>query len=310
VSAVASVQLDCRGHSVSGINISNANSVTISNCVVTSSQNSSGFFLPLNLNNVHGATVTNCIVTAVAGAAINLIGGTNNQVLQSTIMGGYDGGATQNGADDGIGLINETGDTIRSNTISGFFDAAVEGEDAIANMTVANNTFSSLGTAAIGAYWCTNWTNNVIQGNDVSMAPMLALVNYSVGGACGAHVPPAVFSGNRFIGNRFRNPATGLGYSSSMARMTVAMSGSVAGNVLQSNDFGSNDGPFLTPLQGFSDGGGNICGPLNPAVSNFVCTGSASAPGRVSTNLHAFFWWPPPAQRAARPNRELGQRLW
>ena len=133
VSAVASVQLDCRGHSVSGINISNANSVTISNCVVTSSQNSSGFYLPLNLNNVHGVTVTNCTVTAVAGTAINLIGGTNNQVLQSTIMGGYDGGAMQNGADDGIGLGNETGDAIRGNAISGFYDTAVEGSAVVAN---------------------------------------------------------------------------------------------------------------------------------------------------------------------------------
>jgi hypothetical protein len=296
LSGVASVQIDCRGHVVPGIHLSNVNLVTISNCVVTSSQNSSGFYLPVNLNTANSVTVTNCTVTAVAGTAVNMIGGTNNQVLQSTIMGGYDGGSTQNGSDDGIGLMNETGDTIRGNAISGFYDTAVEGEDAIANMTVANNAFSNIGTAGIGAYWCTNWTNNVIQGNDASMSPTLARVEYDVGTACGANPPPAVFSGNRFIGNQFRNPTTGVGYPSPMARMRVTMSGSVMGNVLQGNDFGSNDGPFLSPLQGFTDGGGNICGPLNPAVSNFVCTGGASVSGRASTNQHAVFWRPPRAQ--------------
>jgi hypothetical protein len=308
LSGVASVQIDCRGHVVPGIHLSNVNLVTVSNCVVTSSQNSSGFYLPVNLNNVNNVTVTNCTVTAVAGTAINLVGGTNNQVLQSTIVGGYDGSPTENGSDDGVGLNNEAGDTIRGNTISGFYDTAVEGEDAIANLTVASNTFSNIGTAAIGAYWCPNWMNNVIQGNDVSMAPTLARVEYDVGTACGANAPPPVFSGNRFVGNQFRNPTTGVGYPSPMARMRVTMSGSVTGNVLQSNDFGTSDGPFLTPLQGFSDGGGNICGPLNPAVSNFVCTGGASASGRASTNLHALFWWPPPAQRVARLNRELGHQ--
>jgi hypothetical protein len=60
-----------------------------------------------------------------------------------------------------------------------------------------------------------------------------------------------------------------------MPRMSVNGPATVTGNLLQGNNFGPNDGPNLTPLSGFIDGGGNICGPLNPALSNFVCTGSS-----------------------------------
>lgn len=301
---VASIQLDCRGHAVPGFRLSNANSITITNCVITSSQNSSGFYLPVNLNFVHNATITHCTVTAVAGTAINLVGGGNNQVIQNTLMGGYDGGPAANGTDDGIGLIGESGDTIQGNLIGGFYDTAVEGEDVVANTTIASNTISNIGTAAIGAYWCTNWMNDVIQGNSVSMAPTLALVEYEVGNACGGTPPPAAFTGNRFIGNQFRNPSTGVGYASPMARMTVTMPGSVTGNVLQGNDFGMNDGPFLSPVQGFSDGGGNICGPLNPALSNFVCTGGGFQSRRLSIPRSA--WLPPPL--AGGQNQFAGAR--
>jgi hypothetical protein len=58
--------------------------------------------------------------------------------------------------------------------------------------------------------------------------------------------------------------------------LRVDMSGTVSGNLVQGNDFGPNNGPYLIPLSGFIDGGGNVCGPFNPAVSNFPCTGSTS----------------------------------
>lgn len=59
--------------------------------------------------------------------------------------------------------------------------------------------------------------------------------------------------------------------------MSVSVPGTVTGNLLQGNDFGPNDGPNLDPSSGFIDGGGNVCGPLNPAISNFICTGSPEA---------------------------------
>jgi hypothetical protein len=48
------------------------------------------------------------------------------------------------------------------------------------------------------------------------------------------------------------------------------MASAVVGNLLQNNDFGTNAGLQLAPLTGFVDGGGNMYGPLNAALSNFT----------------------------------------
>jgi Right handed beta helix region/Bacterial Ig-like domain (group 2) len=325
IQTVAVVQLDCRGHVVPTLALSNVNTVTISNCSVTGA---------LVITNANSVKVTNCTVagavsvlaatsvvianstisapasgafaiTVVNGtnvellqdtisnnargsSAVYLLNGVGNQVLQSTIGSSYDGGQLPLGTDDGILVINETGDTIQGNTIKNFWDAAVEGVDLVANTTVADNTVSNVGAAGIGSYWCTNWTGDVVRNNDVSLAPTLLLVNYLVGlGQCGPASLSVAFSSNQFIGNRFRSPIAGTlqslpapGGSTSTqgpaARMIVTLPGTVTGNLLQANDLGSNDGPFVSPSQGFIDGGGNICGPTNPAVSNFACTGAGS----------------------------------
>jgi hypothetical protein len=324
--SVASVQLDCRGHSVSALLLNTVNTVTISNCSVTST---------VTMTNVTNVTVTNCslaagvsvatgssvtianttinarqdpvtvtngrnveflqdtITSAFGAAAVQFANGSNDQVIQSTITGGYDGTSTEDGTDDGILLTNEAGDTITSNTVSGFFDTAVEGVALVANATLADNTFSTIGTAAIGAYYCTNWTGNVIRGNHVSLAPTMVLVNDRGGAFC--TTPPPVFSGNQFIANQFRNPITGLGGSPGPApRMIVIfVPGTAAGNLLQNNDFGTTDGPRLAPLSAFTDGGGNICGPQNPALSNFVCSGSAPA-ALISSDARVFLRRPRP----------------
>jgi hypothetical protein len=150
----------------------------------------------------------------------------------------------------------------------------VEGSDSVTNVTVGNNTFSNIGNAGIGAYWCTSWTGNTIRGNSVSMSPTLLRVSYSVGQPqCGTPHPSGGFSGNQIFGNTFRNPILGLP-DTAWPGMYVALSqGTVTGNLIQGNDLGANGGPYFYPLQGFIDGGGNICGPLNPAISNFACTG-------------------------------------
>jgi hypothetical protein len=312
LNGVGGVQLDCRGHAVSNLSLSLASTITISNCAVTQAlviENSNGITASnctlgagVSVQMATSVVVTTCVITAPAtvtnGAnvefiqdtitsvggnqAVLLTGGSNNQVRQSTITGGYDGSANHVGTDDGIQLENETGDTIQGNAISGFFDLGIEGIAAVATTTVANNTLSNVGYGAVGSFWCTNWTGNVIRGNNVTMAPDLALVVYSVAGKCGTTFPPPVLSGNQFIANVFRNPIAGTLYSgpSLGARMIVNMPGTVTGNLVEDDDFGSSDGPNLIPLSGFIDGGGNICGAQNPAVSNFICTsvGSAALP--------------------------------
>jgi hypothetical protein len=104
----------------------------------------------------------------------------------------------------------------------------------------------------------------------------LVLVQYETGSKCGSTTPPALFTGNQFIANVFRNPAQGWSVIiMPVPRLSIVMSGMVSGNVLQGNDFATTDGPYLSPLGGFTDGGGNICGPLNPVLSNFPCTGDS-----------------------------------
>jgi hypothetical protein len=323
--SVGAVELDCRGHTVSGLSLSTVNTITISNCSVTGTVTmtnaanvtvTNGTFTaglavtggtsvvvsntiinarqePVTVTNGTNVQLIQDTVTSAFGAGgVLLLNGTNNQVVQTTITGGYDGSSAEVGTDDGILLTNETGDTIMANTISGFFDTAVEGVALVANATVANNTFSNIGTAAIGAYYCTNWTNNVIRGNAVQQAPSLLLVNDEGGAFC--TTPPPVFSGNQFIGNQFRSPITGFQGSPFPApRMVVIfVPGKATGNLLQNNDFGTNDGPLLEPLTAFTDGGGNICGPQNPALSNFICTRGAPA-ARVLNDAHVLVRRPP-----------------
>jgi hypothetical protein len=326
LSTVTNLRLDCGGHVVPSLSLTNTNTVTISNCVVTSRVTMTGVntvdlingTLTGGLSVVGGSSVvvsgttisapsessavnvmggtndqllqdTITIKTGSFAEAVLLTGGTNNQVLQSTITGGYDGSAAEVGTDDGIVLTNETGDTVQGNTISAFWDTAVEGVDVVANTTVANNTFSNIGMAGVGAYWCTNWTGNVIRGNDVSKAPFLLYVTYGVGTVqCGATEPSAVFSGNQFIGNRFSLPVAGTANRTIAPRMLVSLlSGTVSGNLVQANDLGENVGPYFFPLQGFIDGGGNICAPpQDSSLSNFTCTGGAVTVAHTWRGIH------------------------
>jgi hypothetical protein len=324
---VGSVQIDCRGHVIQSLRVQNTNTATIANCVVTGSISvsySNNVTLTnvtanagVQVNNSTAVTIANCTINAapsgdpnvnatfdtglrIQGNMINtlvtpiygvyLASGSGNQVIQNTITGDYDGGTTLNGPDDGVLMITETGDTIEGNTIRNFFDTAVEGVNFLANATIADNTISNIGTAAVSSYWCTNWTGNVVRNNSVTQTTMLLYVNYSIGSfQCGLAGTQNAFTGNQIIGNHFRTPITGtqgfvpapgatgrLATSGPIARIIIVLPAPVANNLIQGNDFGTSDGPFLLPFNGFTDGGGNLCGPLNPNVSNFPCAGVGS----------------------------------
>jgi hypothetical protein len=94
---------------------------------------------------------------------------------------------------------NETNDTIQGNAISEMFDMGVEGGGAVSNTLIANNTFAGLGTTAVGSFYCTSWTNNVIRQNAVTEAPTLALFGYQTGAFCGATQLPGVLVNNQFV---------------------------------------------------------------------------------------------------------------
>ena len=97
---------------------------------------------------------------------------------------------------------------------------------------------SNLGVAGVATYWCSAWTNNVVQGNSVSSAPELVRILYDTGSKCGGPIVPAAFSGNQFIANVFRNPARGTSTLPAPA-ISIVMPGLVEGNLLQDNDMGT-----------------------------------------------------------------------
>src|SRR6185295_12439826 len=112
---------------------------------------------------------------------------------------------------------------------------------------LTNNTMTNLGFAGVGSYWCTAWTNNTVQGNSVTSAPRLVTIVYSTGPKCGATIVPPAFSGNQFVGNVFRNPVSGTLITIRRAAVVIDMPGLVQGNLIQGNDLGAADGPFLSP---------------------------------------------------------------
>lgn len=228
----------------------------------------------INLGSTNDVLQQNTIGGAEgASAAINLVGGSGHQVTGNTIMSSYDGGPNDVGTDDGVLLENEAGDLIQGNVIKNFYDAAVEGVDALTTTTVSDNTISTIGTAAIASYWCTAWSNNTIRANKVTSAPTLLKAFYNMNAAlCGTSMPPpAAFSGVQIVGNHFQNPIVGTsGVPIGAAMFIDFQSGSVGGNQVAGNDFGTNTCPFLQPSTAFSDGGGNVCGPSSERLRTFL----------------------------------------
>ena len=242
----AGVQLDCRQHQISTIQLSGVSDVTVTNCARGSL--------------VDVLRSTNVTITHNALLGLTLFGGSGNQVLDNTIDGGYDGSGRQVGQDDGIVLIDEANDIIQRNTIRNVFDAGIEGVDAVTDSNITDNTIVNAAIAGIASYWCTSWTGNTIGGNSVSNSRSLADFSYAVGsGKCVNLSTPGVFENNRIIGNRFTNPIE-FGGSMSFNFPSLPM-GAVVGNLIQGNDLGAARGPFMNPASGFVDGGGNICAP-------------------------------------------------
>lgn len=256
------------------LHVTNGSWIEVSDTTITGSGN--GVVFIHNSANVQLVRDTISNTASGTASAIEVANGSGNRIVESTIRSVYDGSAGQIGTDDAILLVNESGDDIAGNSIAGFFDMGVEGVDTVSGTTIENNAFSNIGVGAIGSIYCTAWMNNVIQTNRSTAVPLLVFVGSETDSShCGSKPPGFAFSGNQFVGNTFRSPIIGT-LRASGPSMSVSMQGIVTGNLLQGNDFGAYDGPRLTPLTGFIDGGGNICGPLNPAISNFPCSGGTS----------------------------------
>ena len=252
------VQLDCRNHKVSGMLVSNVDNVTVTNCAFVTELFGTGQSFANIDHSTHVMFQHNTM------SAMVLQGGHDNQVLQNTFDGGYDGSGRQVGQDDGILIIGEANDTIQSNTITNVYDAGIEGVDVVANSVIANNTIVNTGTTGIGWYWCTSWTGNTISGNDVSRTPGLFYFEYRVGTTkCVNTATAGAFATNRVVGNRFGNRVPGGVEPSMWFNFPTLDPAAVFNNLIQGNDVGTSVGPAVVPASGFVNGGGNICAPGN-----------------------------------------------
>lgn len=308
-----SATLDCQGHDVTSISLSKVQTFTIRDCSMRlAAVRTLEVVDSLNVT-VDNVTVLGQVLitrtsqtvltrsafvwprtTPSAGLKIScelcFYDGQNNLLSHSTVDGGWDGNTTTTyatqGVDSTVLINNQSGPSLIDNTLTNAFNAGIEsvvnGEPV--NAVISNNRISHTGITGILGGYNPGWQNSVFSGNNISESPSVLVFDSQ--DAKRAGVPGIVFVGNVIEGNTFSNavrlpiargggtpPALWIDYKTSGLPLTIA------NNVIRNNDFGfERRGPFLAPIEGFTDGGGNIC--LPPASVN--CTGSSMLPAMWS----------------------------
>jgi parallel beta helix pectate lyase-like protein len=253
-------ELDCLGHDIQGLELTNVHGFTIRNCHMRS----------LNAMQSTDVTVTNNVITAdthktVAGV-VRFADGSNNRIVSNTIDGGWAGqpyplGGFPPGADDGI-LIDNTGSLlIEGNSIRNVWDCGVERlgnrTDAV---TIRNNDIANAGECGIGGWFAAGWQDSLVTDNTVSSSEKFGDFYYSPQQNRG--VDHITFRNNVFENNRFINtlnrtmPSVTIDYVTATSRFPI----DIGNNIFRNNDFGGDIlAPRLAPPFGFVDGGDNIC---------------------------------------------------
>lgn len=290
ISNTSAVDVDCSGHSLGSIVVSGVSGLAIRNCTVSGT---------IQMTGVNTATIEQCrlnsFISSVAGtnveiryntvvittsdlpSGIRVQDGGSNQVIGNSVDGGYPGGPTRVGTDDGIIVQNETNDVIQGNVLSNVWDIGIEGVATVFNSMISGNTITNAGAAGIGSAWCTSWSGNIVSNNRVALAPEFATLSYGTGAPCGGGTSPSpMFVNNQINGNVVAQIGSGTGHA--FIAVGIDTGGSVSGNSLEGNDFSMLPAPRLVPLSGFADKGGNLCGPPIAGYSNFLCTGNFGLP--------------------------------
>jgi len=224
--------------------------------------------------------------------------GQNNALSHSTVDGGWDGNTTTTygtqGVDSTVLINNQSRSSIVDNSLTNAFNAGIESvvNDGPVNTVISNNRISHTGITGILGGYNPGWQNSLFTGNKISETPSVLVFDSQDAKRVG--VPGIVFIGNVVEDNTFRNavrlpisrgggtpPALWIDYETSGLPLTIA------NNIVRNNDFGfERRGPFLAPIEGFTDGGGNIC--LAPASVN--CSGTAALGAS---------WFDPPTPRSS-----------
>ncbi|HVZ22706.1 MAG TPA: right-handed parallel beta-helix repeat-containing protein, partial [Vicinamibacterales bacterium] len=223
--------------------------VTIANSTILS---------PFNLFETHHATISGNHIMSLSGGPdtlVGLTGGGDNEIVGNTLDGHWQAGA-KSGTDDGILLVNEVHDSIRGNDIRNVFDAGIEGVNAVSDTTISGNTIAAVGETGVGAYYCTAWQNNVVDGNRIQGPPRALWFNF-LRGKCRDNPPASLaFTGNVFSNNVYVSGGAGAPYG--VDAELGSAPGAVHDNVLTDNNFGMAQ-VLVDPPAGFQNAGGNTC---------------------------------------------------
>jgi Right handed beta helix region len=252
--------LDCQGHDVQSIELTDVHGLTIHNCRMqgVSSTRSSNVTL---VGNVLTADTRKTVATVVRFAD-----GTNNRVIDNTIDGSWRGqkypfGGYPPGADDGIVIENDANLLIEGNAIRNVWDCGIE---RLGNrtdpITIRDNAITNAAECGLGGWFSSGWRDSIIADNTVSNSGAFARIYFSATQNKG--VDHITFRNNVFENNRFQYPSSmgvpsvNIDYLTATARMPL----DIGNNIFRNNDFGSDIlAPRLSPASGFVDGGENIC---------------------------------------------------
>ena len=253
-------ELNCQGHDVQGIDVSDVHGLTIHNCRMQafSSTRSSDVTL---VNNVLTADSRKTVASVVRFAE-----GMNNRVIDNTIDGSWRGqkfpfGGYPPGGDDGIVIENDANLVIEGNAIRNVWDCGIE---RLGNrtdpITIRNNDIANAGECGLGGWFSAGWRDSMIADNTVSNSGAFARIYFSATQNRG--VDHITFRNNVFENNRFQYPSSmgvpsvNIDYVTATARMPM----DIGNNIFRNNDFGGDiPAPRLAPAGGFVDGGENIC---------------------------------------------------
>jgi hypothetical protein len=253
-------ELDCLGHDVQGIDLSDVQGMTIRNCRMRGMQSTRST----------DVTLTGNIITAdtrkTVGAVVRFTEGSNNRIVQNAIDGSWAGqpfppGGYPPGADDGIVIENDGNLVIEGNAIRNVWDCGIE---RLGNrtdpITIRQNDIANAGECGLGGWFAAGWQDSLVVDNTVSNSGQFAEIYYSPSQNRG--VDHITFRNNVFENNVFRNPSShgmpsvSIDYVTGTARFPL----DIGNNIFRNNDFGGNVlAPRLAPASGFVDGGENIC---------------------------------------------------
>lgn len=252
--------LDCMGHDIQGLELTDVHDLTIRNCRMRL----------VVATRATGVTLANNTITAdvykTIDAVVHFSDGSNNRIVQNTIDGSWAGqahplGGYPLGADDGIVIENDTNLLIEGNIIRNAWDCGIERlGNGTGPVTIRSNDISNSAECGIGSWFAAGWQDSLITDNAVSGSAKFGEFYYSPQQNRG--VDHITFRNNVFENNRFSNQSNGalpsvtIDYVTGTSRFSI----DIGNNVLRNNDFGGNIlAPRLAPAFGFVDGGQNIC---------------------------------------------------